>query len=416
LLARRLLPDRPVVWLLAPAIVVAVNSLYGGSISNDAMAMTMATAAAVLMLRSLDRFGQWWPAAAAGAVLGLGVLTKATVVVAVPFLAIAVVAALVVSRPGWKRLLVWAGAYAGAAIVVVAPWYAWNVATYGELTGSAAVAESLGHPLVAAGGVGLGTIGTDLTLVRPGIWLGQLLVDPAYQTLWEVTAVAAVVLAVGIAAARRRWRDVAVVAWCASALPIAFVTMELVFAGLFPGNGSPAGRHLLMALPTTAIVIAAAAAFAVGARWAPVLVAWLVAASLWLQVGAVDRVVDGTYLASAIDHRLSPTLVQNRADALVFGPTGVTIDAGCPVEAVSIGWAGVVPTTVTVTTGDERFTATGGGRVAWIPTYRLERAVDGPLTVEVPEGTAVAVTAGESVDGIELIAATGDPVAVAYCA
>jgi hypothetical protein len=185
------------------------------------------------------------------------------------------------------------------------------------------------------------------------------------------------------------------------------------------------GRHLIAALAPTLVMVAAAIVFVVGSRWAPPVVAALVAGTLVLQAGVARSFVDGTYLRASIDHRLAPATYQDWADAAVLDRTGITIDAGCPVEVLGIGFMVVtstdltttVPTAIEVRTADgSTVTATGGAPVYEVPTYRLPAPVEGPLTVEVPAGTLLRASSGERDGEVGFTTGTGDPVATAYCA
>jgi len=98
LLARRLFPRRPAVWLLAPALLVTISGLSFGSVTNDALVLTLGAAATVATLRALSRPDRWWTMGS-GFLVGLTLVTKTSALGLVPFLGLAVLAWLIVIRP-----------------------------------------------------------------------------------------------------------------------------------------------------------------------------------------------------------------------------------------------------------------------------------------------------------------------------
>lgn len=415
LLARRLFPSQPVVWLLAAGLLAAVNSLNPGSVSNDSAAMVLGTVAVLAFLRALNRPDRPSGVLLAGAAFSLTLLTKMTAVVLVPFLVVAFAAAVVITRPRVVEASRWIGLFVAGSALTVAPWLAWNLVTYGSASASDAIVEAVGSPLLGTPELDLATVQAHLLVARRGIWLGPLLESVAYQGLWERAAIVALVLGLLACALRRRWRDLAVLAWCGSAVPLAFVAMEAIFLGPFQGNGGPVGRHLWVVLPPTMVMIAAATTLVVGARWAPAVTAWLAASSLWLQIPLTEHFVSSTYLTASLGDDLGPVVYQDVADGLAPGGGAVVIDAGCPVGAVGLGVHGAVPPSLAVTTGATSETATLGGVVGWIPTYRLDRPTEGPLTIAIPPDTIVRSSGDERTDRAAFTTGEGDPVVTAYC-
>jgi hypothetical protein len=177
------------------------------------------------------------------------------------------------------------------------------------------------------------------------------------------------------------------------------------------------------------VMIAAASVLVVGARWAPPLLASVVALTMVLQVPITRNFVDVVYVGASIEHRLAPVVYQDWADDLRWDARTITIDAGCPVEAIGIGFmdtslgtdVGAVPATVVVATPTGTIVARGGSSLYDIPTYRLESPASGPITVELPEGAVVrrvegdrdpSTGFGEVGDGDPT---ANDPVATAFC-
>ena len=423
MLARRLFPDRPVIWLLAPALLITVNSLSPGAVSNDAMVLVLSIATILVFLRALDQPRNWVPAAGAGALFGLTIVTKMTSLVLVPFLALAFLAWVVTQRPKVVAVLRFVALVAGGAIVAFGPWLAWNLRTY-HATSAAGVVDGITGASLPESTLGLDAIVQHANVARPGVWVNQLLFGGSYQTMWEVALVASLVLGALATVLRRHWRDLAVLLWCGSALPLAFASMEVIVFVLFGGTGGPMGRHLIAALAPTMVMVAAAAVFVVGSRWAPPLVAALVAATLFAQVTLARDFIDGIYLRAAIDHRVAPVSYQDWSDGVRGDVTAITIDATCPVEVIGVGFMdptlgtvlGSVPTSLVVRTPSGETAATGGGVVYDIATYRLAAPVTGPITVELPPGSVVRSSAADRDPDLSFTTGEGDPVATAYCA
>lgn len=418
LLARRLFPDRPVVWLVAAGLIAVVNSLTPGAVTNDSVTVVVGTLAVLAFLRALNRPQPLRGAVLAGVLFALTLLTKTTSVVLVPFLAIAFVAAVVVTRPRALDVLTWTGAFVGGALLLLVPWFGWNLLTYDAPTASDAIVQAVGNPLLGSPTFDLATIDLHWSVARMGVWLGPLLYNPAYTTFWEWTAVLAFVGGGLAGALRRRWRDVGVLAWCASAVPLGFVAMEAIFLGPFHGNGGPVGRHLWVVLPQVMIMVAAAIALVVGMRWAPIVGAWLVATVLWLHVSVADDFVTGWYLNTALDGGLGPVVYQDHANGVVADRLAVVVDAGCPVEAIGVGLATAAPPELKAWpagVGSDQVTATGGESLGFIATYRLERPIEGPVVLALPPGAIVRMSDEDRTPQAWFDTGDGDPVVTAYC-
>lgn len=422
LLARRLFPDRPVVWLLAPGLLIAVNSLSAGAVSNDAMVLVLSIGTTLVFLRALDQPRSWVPAAGAGVLFALTIVTKMTSLVLIPFLALAFLAWVVTQRPKVLAVARFVGLFLAGAVVTFAPWLAWNLRVY-RSTSAATVVDGITGASLPESQLSVSAIVQHASVARPGVWLSQLLVGDSYQLLWELALVAALVLGGLAAALRRRWRDLAVLLWCGSALPLAFLSMEVIVFVLFDGTGGPMGRHLIAALAPTMVMVAAAAVLVVGSRWAPPLIAGLVAGSLVLQVPVARNFIQVAYLAASIDHRYAPVVYQDWATTAVEDRTAITVSTDCPVEIIGVGFMertpGVAPSTVPTalvvrgSAGDTR--ATGGAVLYDIPTYRLDAPVTSPFTIELPAGSLVRSAPDDRDADVAYAAGDGDPVVTAYC-
>jgi len=89
LLARRLLPDRPLAWLLGPGLLVCVNgfSATAATVSNDTLIMT-GSAAVLLLATRAAASPRWAPAAVTGAAAGAVFVGKTTALGLFPLVAI----------------------------------------------------------------------------------------------------------------------------------------------------------------------------------------------------------------------------------------------------------------------------------------------------------------------------------------
>lgn len=423
LLARRLFPDRPVIWLLAPGLLIAVNSLSSGAVTNDAMVLVLSIATTVVFLRALNQPRAWLPSVGAGVLFGLTIVTKMTSLVLIPFLALAFVAWLATRRPQVLAIGRFVVLFVLGAVAAFVPWLAWNLHAYGS-TSAATVVDGITGVYLPASELGVDAIVRHAEAARPGVWLSQGLASSEYQSWWELTLVVALVLGTLAAALRSRWRDLAVLLWCGSALPLAFLSMEVIVFALFDGTGGPVGRHLIAALAPSTVMVAAAAVLVIGSRWAPPLVASVVAGALVLHVPVAHGFIDRSYLSASIDRRVAPVVTQDWANTAVGDRSAITVSADCPVEIIGVGFmepmpGGAqpsIPTELDVRSPAGDTTASGGSPVYSIPTYRLASPVTGPFTIELPPGSVIRATTDDRRGEVAFGTGEGDPVVTASCA
>ncbi|MEO7429542.1 MAG: glycosyltransferase family 39 protein, partial [Acidimicrobiales bacterium] len=204
-LARRLLPDRPLAWLLGPGLLVCVNGYMAtaATVSNDTLVITGTVAALLLTTRALAS-PRWLPAAIAGAVAGAVFVGKTTALGLFPLMALLAIVQHrngLASTEGWLRRLVAAGT--GAAIITL-PWIAWNLVTYQAISGAAAV-EAITGSLQTVLEPSLHALHRHWEGARVTFWEAGLLTgDASYRRAWDLLA--AGVGALGLVAALRRWR------------------------------------------------------------------------------------------------------------------------------------------------------------------------------------------------------------------
>jgi 4-amino-4-deoxy-L-arabinose transferase-like glycosyltransferase len=129
--ARAVFPHRPAVALGAMAFTafVPMHLSMLASVNNDALAELLIAAMLLLLVRRLAADGPPSPRSLVllGALLGLGLVTKVTVYIAVPLIALT----LWLTIPTWQKLLRQGVIIFGLALVIALPWYGRNAALYG---------------------------------------------------------------------------------------------------------------------------------------------------------------------------------------------------------------------------------------------------------------------------------------------
>ena len=303
------------------------------------------------------------------------------------------------------------------ALVALAPWLWWNHVAYGALSGAKAV-DAITGGQQATTGLTVDGLQAHLTGARLGLWQSQVVPDGGYRRFWEWFVVGVAVVGLAAAAVRRRWSDLAVLAWCFTALPLGFVAMEILLFSVFGGSGGPVGRYFYYAMAPTMIGLSGALVIALGRNWAPVAAAAAITAALILEAQMADDLIARTYLVTALDAPggpLAPVVTQTWADELSTGHL-LTATVDCPVPVVSVGTAGSDPPQLPVTDA-------GGATVArrivsddGIPRYQLDRPVTGTVTIEVPAPTGVLGSATDRVPSVGFADAPGDPVLRLFCA
>lgn len=424
LLARELLPRRPAVWLAAPAVLVAVNGFNSNlaSITNDAVVVPLAAAA---MLAAARYFRDPTPkgAAVTGLVLGLALLAKTSAIGLVPLLALPYLA-LVATRRRPPAEVLRAGVITGAcAGLVLLPWVAWNMATYGDPT-AAAAADAITGQFMARSELSPQTVVDHARLANSNFWDSSLfsrLTGPPYERVFVGATIAAAVVGVTAALARRERGTAAVIAWLALALPVAFAGMESITFGIFDGVGQPQGRHLYIALVPVSILVAAGAVVALGPRWGLVAVAAVLALGLHAEPAQVRDYVAATYATGRIEPDLAPVVDQSLNEGFRVA-TRIHVDPPCPVRAIGLLVDGDVPATVTVD-GDPTPLTGSAAQIGTRPrhadlgtqVYTLASPRSGPFDVVAPVPFLVGTSVRDTSPHLALAGATGDPTARLYC-
>lgn len=432
LLARRLFPDRVVVSLLAPLLLVVLNGFNGttGAVSNDALVITGSALALVLFLRARDRASPR-AAAVAGVVAGAVLVGKTTAVGLFGLCGLALAL-----DPRWRRgpgrpRLAWCGAFVCGAALAGLPWLAWNLHAYGALSG----AEQAGLLTGAAQETfprDLDTLARQVDAATSTFWESQLTPSGAgYPVIWYGAVLGAAAGGIALALRRRRRGTAPTLVWLAAAFPVAFVGVVGVFFVFFEEAGLVRGRYLYSALVPIVVLLAAGIVEIVGSRWAPAVAVGIATAALQVETGLVHRYVQLSYEFGLIfeeEATYAPVVDQSWADQSAVA-TAVAVDMGCPVRFVGLRLVPAPATIVVTTAARAPVTAPGEASASTrsttgtvyttqpgdITVYELDTPVEGALRVGIPAGTRVGTSATEREARLALVGAPGDPVARVYC-
>jgi hypothetical protein len=421
-LARRLFPRQPRVWLVAPALVVATDSMLFGWVTNDSLSVVLGLASILALLRALDdQPARGW-VAGAGALLGLAVVGKTTTAVVAPVLLVVAVVWWRQARPPAARLARTAATYAGAAFIVYVPWLAWNLVQYHSPSSWAAEDKAIGYTMGRP--ITLANLARDLGDVRLGLMASQLLRAAGYDAFWLVLLIVLAVAAAIVSWRRRAWDDLTGIVLAAFALPAGLVVEEVMNLTFTQGTLQPAGRHMLVLVPVALTGLAGALGVLATRRWVLVAAGVVVTVALALEVRAGADLVDRAYLASSYQSGLAPVVDQGWSDRTIVVPA-VEVHPTCPVEGFWLGFAGppppqldvgvgdqVQPVDATAASTDQPLYGSPSADTAW---YRLPQALAEPFDIELPAGVSLQASDTDRTPALALPGSDGDPVARLYC-
>ncbi len=425
MLARRLFPDKPSIWLLSAAVLTVLDSTFLGSIGNEPMVLVLGTATMVLLLRALDDPRSARMAALFGAAGAATIITKTTSLALIPLCGIFVIAWLVRRRPPWSIAIRWIAVAGAAAILTITPWLAWNFHAYGALSASKQTEELTGGVQAPPTDFSLELFFKHLDGARDsGVWANQATNDPTFTHYWELVFVGSAIAGVVASALRRRWRDLGALLWCASALPMAFLALEGIVVVVFGGGGGPMGRHLVVALGPTSVLIAASWVAVFGERWGTPVVASGLVGSLLIAVPMYEQIIETTYLGTQRPGGVAPVLNQTWSDGVLLTKS-VQIEANCAIHALGVGFQdNAIPAQIEVITSDGRSitgnidesTLPGEWKVrSFIPTYELDQPVSGTVTITNSANTGINAATGDPADWISMDGHAADPVVMVFC-
>lgn len=418
-LARHLFPRRPEGWLGAPALLVVLQGFNGNlaAVTNDALVVPLAAGALLTFCRSARRRFDAGGGALTGVLVGLGLATKANMVSLVPIIGAAAVAAALVRRTPFGRLVQWVVLAGVTAAGAVAPWVVWNLARYGRLSASEEV-DAITGPFQSELPFSVESVRQHLVGATSGFWDHQLVGSRLGRYMASVTIGAALLLVAGVVASRVRGqgRDARVMAWLGGAWFLTAGTMLAVIYGVFDGRSSTAGRHMYPAL-VAVVVAVAVGAFAAARRYGGWLaLAVLANVALSAEPAMVDRMVRLTYANNVIGN-LTPVVDQSWGEREVAA-FALDLDPPCRAEAFGVGLRGEPPAALPVATtaGLESapFLGLQGTPAQRIAVYHLRTPLSGPFSVRLG-GALVSAAAGERDPDVSLSGEEGDPVARIFC-
>ena len=416
LLTRRLLPRRPEAWLLPPILLVAINSVTAGAatIGNDIIVLTGSAAAAVLLLRALERktIGS---AVGAGLGAGLVLLGKTTAMAMVPVLGLLALPHLL---RWWREderrdTYRWVGAYGIAFTAPFALWTLWNLFTYHAIS-AAARAESITGPLQTSYPRSLETVRDHWQSIRGGVWVGQLAdLVPRYHHLWEVAAVSLLVVGAIVAWRRGARSELGVIAWGAASHPLTFVTIVGVFMVVLGDTGLLLGRYVWVAVVPVVVALGVACSVIGGRRLGLVLALALVAVSSWEERTLSHRFLRTYYEFNLPGEGLAPVVEQSWSDGYTEADA-IEVAVTCPVRVIDIGLVDP-PDTIVVrgATGTATASRTEDVPSSFARYWLDDGPLEGPLAI--PVDSEVAVSRREREAAGSLVGGSGDPMLRVHC-
>ncbi|HEX2027535.1 MAG TPA: hypothetical protein VHF25_05995 [Nitriliruptorales bacterium] len=417
-LARELLPDRPVAWLAAPLLLVHVQGFEGNlaAVTNDALVVPLGGAALLPVARALRVGPTLRQAVAAGLLSGAALLAKATAV-GLAVLVPAGVALAALRHPRPARLLPWLAVAGVLAAALPAPWVAWNVRVYGAASAARYAEGITGSLQVHAPVDTLAGLAQHVERASLGFWDLQLLA-PAwnrYVLAWWGALVVAVATGAAVTVARRHGATAGRLLWLASAPLAAFVAMLAVIVVVL-GGGTMVGRHLYAALVATVVAVAGGLAVALPRRWAVVATAAVLVLVTSMEIASVNRYVTATYLPGLVAPDLAPVADQTWNDRWLEGAR-LRVVPPCRAAAVTLTFAGEPPAQLRLDDGRWAVRADVDVHPAGfqVGRYRLPSAPATPFVLDVPADTSVGWSLQDRSPHMQLLDRGGDPVAAVLC-
>jgi hypothetical protein len=350
----------------------------------------------------------------AGFLFGLALLCKNT---ASPqaVLVFAVLAGLLVSRRATLREVVrWGLIYGGVALLVLAPYLAWNLATYGALNANAEVREVItpAQPHIPSTLHGLRE---HLRNVGMGLWDFQPFspgTKARYALIFEVAVIAAVLGGLAVSLWRRSLEDALKFAWLGAVFPIAFTVVLAGTLSTYDGASTVVGRHLYGVLGLFAIAIAAGLYACLGPRMATLAVVVFIGLVFINERRVTDHITLATYGNGVLLDRLAPVVDQPLNEGYVTAAS-VSASAPCQAEAVGLAIVSPAPGALSISNGKTQQAAYLVDNQS-VSIYGLAEPVSGPITIDT-QGLQIGHAAADRDPGVSIRGAGGDPVLRLYC-
>lgn len=259
LMAREAFPDSRLVLFGTPVVVLLTQgyALNMSQMSNDSLAVPMASGAILLLLRMVGRGFSWKSSLLVGALVGGSLLSKMTTIFLLPVALLAPAMLVAFKREKLRRALLHAGILFSVAALIVAPWIGRNFATYGDATGASA-AEPLMSSFFWSPAISTDTL--RLSELLPTYWFGEPIFPfPFWTWAWVAVGPAMVLSIAGLAYyllghGQRQVRDVQIrVMFLLFAFLIGIaVSLMIPFAS---GIGGVPGRYLYSLMPLGAFLL-----------------------------------------------------------------------------------------------------------------------------------------------------------------
>jgi hypothetical protein len=165
---REVFPDRPELGLGAAGLGAFIPQFLfvSGAVNDDNGATLFGALALWAMMRMLRKGPNWRRAVGLGLALGMGWLSKLTVVALIPTAGLALGVA-VWRDHSWRELLRLGLIMLGVAAILVVPWLVRQTLLYGDPTGTSAEMREWGLPDEP---VTLADLGPDLYWLRTSFW------------------------------------------------------------------------------------------------------------------------------------------------------------------------------------------------------------------------------------------------------
>ncbi|MHB1391136.1 MAG: phospholipid carrier-dependent glycosyltransferase [Thermoleophilia bacterium] len=199
LAAREVLPGNRLVVYGAPVVVLLTQgyALNMSQVTNDALAIPLAAATLLVLLRQVGRGPALKTTLLAGVLIGASLLAKLTTIFLLPVALLALALPVAFKREQPWRSIRHAGMMLGVAGLIVAPWMVHNLSVYGDATGAAAA-----RPLMSSffWSPAISTDSLRFSELLPTYWFGEPVFPfPFWTWAWIAVGPAMVIALAGLA-------------------------------------------------------------------------------------------------------------------------------------------------------------------------------------------------------------------------
>lgn len=421
-LARIAFPQRPLVWILSPALLVAIQGFNGNfaAPNNDALLLPLSVLVLIATLRSCPRLGIG-NAIGTGALLGAAFFAKLTALVLIPVIVTVLLLRAWSRAQHLNRLVGWLALVGATALAIVSPWIVWNMATYGETTAGQAAA-AVTDPAQVQIPLNLDGFIERARIAVGGFWQVQQYGYGKSQIAVLVGgSILALGLGIGAGVRRRQSAEARMLVLLGIAFPLSFLTMLLVVYTVFGGAGAFSGRHLYAVLAPSILLIAAGFVIALGPRMGTTAVLSLATLVMWTDGETVTKFSRSVYTTGILQNKLVPTIDQSWNDEYVIADR-IDVIPNCPVQMLGIGMSGSRIEQVTVIEGRRRSPAFFAGILdedshagdGWT-LFALPQAKAGPFHILLPPNTPIGSSRSERDRAVSFPDPSRDPMVRAYC-